>query len=249
MGVSLHTVPNQPDGTLRIEDIADAVRADDPHYPRTRLIALENTQNNCGGRVLPLPYIRQVEQLAKEHGLKLHIDGARLANASVAMGVPMSELVKGADSVSLCLSKGLGAPVGSVLAGSHEFIARAKRLRKSLGGGMRQAGILAAGGLFALEHQYDRLAEDHANAKVLAHGLASIPGLLVNAEEVETNVVYFSLTSKVKLDAKTLAEKLEKEKGILMGGRWLTVQGQCRSDGTLTGNLQVDTRTDGRCAL
>lgn len=221
MGVSLHTVPTQADGTLAIEQLAGAIRADDPHHPRTRLIALENTHNNCGGRVLPLAYIREVEAFAKAHDLKLHVDGARLANASVASGVPMAELVQGADSVSLCLSKGLGAPVGSVLAGSEAFIARAKRLRKSLGGGMRQAGVIAAAGLFALEHQFDRLADDHANAKALAHGLADIPGVTVDAASIETNIVFFSLDATAKLDAATLTARLEADKGVLMGGAFL----------------------------
>lgn len=171
MGVGLHTIPNQPDGTLKLADIQNAIRADDPHYPRTRLVALENTHNTCGGRVLPLAFIREVEELCQDAKLKLHIDGARLANASVASGTPIADLVSGADSVSLCLSKGLGAPVGSILAGTEEFIYNAKRLRKSLGGGMRQAGIIASAGLFALEHQFERLAEDHANAKTLAQEL------------------------------------------------------------------------------
>jgi threonine aldolase len=171
MGVGLHTVKNQPDGTMKLADIQDAVRADDPHYPRTRLVALENTHNTCGGRVLPMDFIHQVEEFCQDAKLKLHIDGARLANASVASGIPMADLVAGADSVSLCLSKGLGAPVGSILAGTEEFIYNAKRLRKSLGGGMRQAGVIAVAGKFALEHQLERLADDHANAKALAHGL------------------------------------------------------------------------------
>lgn len=174
MGVGLHTLPNQPNGTLELAHIQNAVRADDPHYPRTRLVALENTHNTCGGRVLPLPFIRDVEAFCKDARLKLHIDGARLANASVASNTAMSDLVAGADSVSLCLSKGLGAPVGSILAGTEEFIYSAKRLRKSLGGGMRQAGIIASAGLFALEHQVARLAEDHANAKALAQGLVRV---------------------------------------------------------------------------
>lgn len=164
---------NQPDGTITLADIRNAVRGDDPHYPRTRVVAIENTHNTCGGRVLPLAFVREVEGFCRDASLKLHVDGARLANASVASGVALSDLVAGADSVSLCLSKGLGAPVGSILAGSDEFIARAKRLRKSLGGGMRQAGIIAAAGLYALEHQLERLAEDHVNAKALAQGLVS----------------------------------------------------------------------------
>lgn len=171
MGVGLHTVKNQSDGTMDLEDMQNAVHADDPHYPRTRLVALENTHNTCGGRVLPLEFVRQVEGFCSDAKLKLHVDGARLANASVASGVPIADLVTGADSVSLCLSKGLGAPVGSILAGTEEFIHNAKRLRKSLGGGMRQAGVVASAALFALEHQFERLADDHANAKALAQGL------------------------------------------------------------------------------
>lgn len=174
MGVSMHTIPNQPDGTFMLTDLAAAVRADDPHYPRTRLVVIENTHNTCGGRVLPTEFVSQVETFCKDKELKLHVDGARLANASVVSKTPMKELVKGADSVSLCLSKGLGAPVGSVLAGSAEFIHQARRLRKSLGGGMRQSGLLAAAGLYALENQFERLAEDHTNAKLLAQGLVSV---------------------------------------------------------------------------
>lgn len=217
MGVSLHTVPNQTDGTLDIKDIHNAIRDDDVHYPRTRLVEVENTQNSCGGRVLPLSYIRELEQFCHERNLLLHVDGARLANASVASGIPMDELVRGADSVSLCLSKGLGAPVGSILAGSEEFIYRAKRLQKSLGGGMRQAGIIASAGLYALENQFDRLAEDHTNAQALAHGISSIPGVEINPDTVDTNIIFFTLTSDAKLDAPTLVQKLETEKGVLAG--------------------------------
>lgn len=245
MGVGLHTIPNRPDGTLKLADIQNAIRADDPHYPRTRLVALENTHNTCGGRVLPLAFIREVEELCQDAKLKLHIDGARLANASVASGSPIADLVSGADSVSLCLSKGLGAPVGSILAGTEEFIYNAKRLRKSLGGGMRQAGVIASAGLFALEHQFERLAEDHANAKALAQGLvwealvlllvllflsqtltrcidtcpqAKIPGIDVDESAVDTNIVFFHVTPDAKLNAATLVEKLDREKGVLVGG-------------------------------
>ncbi|OWZ14999.1 L-allo-threonine aldolase [Phytophthora megakarya] len=195
MGVSLHTVPNQPDGTLDIQDIRNAVRQDDLHYPRTR----------------------EVEDFCHEHDLRLHVDGARLANASVASGVPMDELVRGADSVSLCLSKGLGAPVGSILAGSEEFVHQAKRLRKSLGGGMRQVGIIASAGLYALENQFDRLVEDHENAKALAHGISSVPDVEIDCTAVDTNIVFFTLTPDAKLDATTLVQKLESEKGVLAG--------------------------------
>ncbi|KAG7387794.1 putative low-specificity L-threonine aldolase 1 [Phytophthora pseudosyringae] len=217
MGVSLHTVPNRPDGMLDIQDIHSAVRDDDPHYPRTRLVAIENTHNTCGGRVLPLSYIRDVEQFCHERDLRLHVDGARLANASVACGIPMDELVRGADSVSLCLSKGLGAPVGSILAGSEAFIHHATRLRKSLGGGMRQAGIVASAGLYALENQFDRLVEDHRNARALAHGISRIPGVEIDPDAVDTNIVFFTLTPDAKLDAPTLVRKLESDNGVLVG--------------------------------
>lgn len=217
MGVSLHTVPNQVDGTLAIPAISNAIRSDDPHYPRTRLVAIENTHNTCGGRILPLSYLRQVEHLCRERNLRLHVDGARLANASVASGIPMDELVRGADSVSLCLSKGLGAPIGSILAGSEEFIYHATRLRKSLGGGMRQAGIVASAGLYALENQFDRLMDDHINARTLARGLSGISGVEIDPHTVDTNIVFFTLTPDAKLDATTLVQKLEVEKGVLAG--------------------------------
>ncbi|KAE8876098.1 L-allo-threonine aldolase [Phytophthora fragariae] len=217
MGVSLHTVPNQSDGTLNLTDINNAVRDDDPHYPRTRLVEIENTQNSCGGRVLPLSYIRDVEKFCHKRNLRLHVDGARLANASVASGIPMDELVRGADSVSLCLSKGLGAPVGSILAGSEEFIHHATRLRKSLGGGMRQAGVIASAGLYALANQFDRLVDDHVNAKALAHGISTIPGVEIDPATVDTNIVFFTLAPDAKLDATTLVHKLESEKGVLAG--------------------------------
>ncbi|DBA04846.1 TPA: LOW QUALITY PROTEIN: hypothetical protein N0F65_004483 [Lagenidium giganteum] len=219
MGVGLHTIPNQPDGTLSLADLANAVRNDDPHFPRTRLVAIENTHNMCGGRVLPRKFIDEVGAFCRAHKLKLHVDGARLANASVAMGVPMADLVRDADSVSLCLSKGLGAPIGSVVAGSKEFIYHAKRVRKSLGGGMRQVGIIASAGLYALEHQFDRLAEDHKNAKTLADGLAQIPGVVVDASTVDTNIVFFQLASQAKLTAPELVKQLAEAKGVQLVGK------------------------------
>ncbi|ETL80847.1 hypothetical protein L917_18707 [Phytophthora nicotianae] len=220
MGVSLATLPNQPDGTIKLSDMARAVRADDIHYPRTSLVEIENTHNTCGGRVLPLSYIRDVENFCKEHNLSLHVDGARLANASVASGVALEDLVKGADTVSFCLSKGLGAPIGSILAGSEEFIHQAKRLRKSLGGGLRQSGVVAAGALYGLEHQFDRLAEDHENAKTLAHGLSTIPGIEIDVNSVDTNMLFFKVSSDCKIDTQTLVKKVAEEKGIVFGGYW-----------------------------
>jgi len=188
-----HTVRNQPDGKLDLNDVAAAIRPNDPHNPITRLICLENTQNFCGGRVLPVDYMDSVGDFAHERGLKLHVDGARIWNAAVALDVSSARLVKNADSVSVCLSKGLGAPVGSVVVGSAEFIEKARRNRKVLGGSMRQAGVLAAAGIVAVTEMVERLADDHANAKSLANGLAQIDGIEIDSTTVETNIVFFVL--------------------------------------------------------
>ena len=179
---------NAADGTLALADIEAAIKPDDPHFARTRLLALENT---IGGKILPTDYVNAATALAKQHGLGCHLDGARIFNAAVALGLPASTLAQPFDTVSVCLSKGLGAPVGSVLVGSKAAIARARRLRKMLGGGMRQAGILAAAGLYALEHNIERLAEDHANARALAEGLSKLPGLKVTRPD--TNIVFLDV--------------------------------------------------------
>jgi threonine aldolase len=208
-GIHPHTIANLPDGKLDIEEIRGAVRADNPHFPRSRLIILENTHNACSGMPLAADYIGKVAALAAENNLKLHIDGARIFNAAVALGVPPATLVAAADSVTFCLSKALAAPVGSVVCGSKSFIAKARRNRKVLGGGMRQAGILAAAGIVALTEMVDRLAEDHANAKRLALGLADIQGLKVDPIRVVTDIVFIEVTQK-DLDARTLAEALDR---------------------------------------
>jgi threonine aldolase len=178
-------VANRPDGTLDLAEVEAAIKPDDAHFARTRLLALENT---IGGRAIGRGYLEEALALARRRGLATHLDGARVFNAAVKLGVSAHELCRGFDSVSVCLSKGLGAPAGTVLVGGAEFIARAKRARKMLGGAMRQAGILAAAGLFALEHHVERLAEDHANADRLAAGLARIPALEV--EPAQTNMVF-----------------------------------------------------------
>jgi len=188
-----HPVRNEPDGTMRLEAIEAAIREDDEHFPRTRLICLENTHNLCGGAVLSAEYCDAVVRLAGRHGLAVHVDGARIFNAAVALGVDVRELVRGVDSVSFCLSKGLAGPVGSVLCGSAKFISEARRVRKMLGGGMRQAGIIAAAGIVALEQMVDRLEEDHRLARRLAEGIAAIKGLRIELERVQTNIVYFEL--------------------------------------------------------
>jgi threonine aldolase len=182
---------NELDGSIRLDRIADAIKPQDLHFARTRLLALENT---IGGRVLPIAYQRDATALAHARGLATHLDGARLFNAIVKLNISEREAVAGFDSVSICLSKGLGAPVGTVLLGSQEFVAAALRWRKALGGGMRQAGILAAAGLYALEHHVTRLAEDHDNAEYLANGLRSF-GLVV--EPPQTNIVYVAMPAQV----------------------------------------------------
>jgi threonine aldolase len=180
----------EADGSLDLDKVAALIKPDDAHFARTRLLVLENTQN---GRVLPLSYIEAAAAFARSRGLALHLDGARAFNAAVKLGVPLGTLTRHFDSVSICLSKGLGTPVGSVLVGKSDFIAGAHRARKMLGGGMRQAGVLAAAGLYALEHNVARLAEDHANAKVLAEGLAGLPGLKLDPALVQTNMVFATL--------------------------------------------------------
>ncbi len=212
-GIVPHTVPNREDGTMALEAIAAAVRPDNLHFPRSRLIALENTHNVCHGVPISAEYTRAVGDLAHAHGLKLHIDGARIFNAEAALGVPARELVAPADSVTFCLSKGLCAPVGSVLVGDADFIARARRARKLVGGGMRQAGILAAAGIVALEEMRPRLAEDHRRARRLAEGWRALDGLEVYP--VHTNMIYFSLDEAVPMTAAQLVERL-KARGVLL---------------------------------
>ncbi|HLF89139.1 MAG TPA: low-specificity L-threonine aldolase [Anaerolineales bacterium] len=215
-GVHPRTVQNQPDGTLALDELRAAIRADDAHYPPTRLIALENTHNRCAGSVLTVEYGQAVRALAGEHGLKMHLDGARLFNAAVALSVPAKALAEPFDSVTFCLSKALCAPVGSVIVGSQEFIHRTHRARKQLGGGMRQAGVLAAAGIIALETMVDRLAEDHARAQLLASKLAELPGILLDSGMPQSNMVYISLTDEISLGGKQFREKMG-EYGVKIG--------------------------------
>jgi threonine aldolase len=198
-GVIMRTVPNDSRGRLSLDDIDRANRSKDIHYPQTVLLCLENTHNRCGGAVLTPDYTDEVCNLAHRRGLKVHLDGARIFNAAVALGVPARRLAQNCDSVALCLSKGLSAPVGSLLCGGKDFIERARKFRKMLGGGMRQAGVIAAAGIVALETMIDRLAEDHANARRLAQGLASIKGIRLAQDEVPTNIVMFELSSELSV--------------------------------------------------
>jgi threonine aldolase len=187
------TVPNRPDGNLDASALEHAFIGDDIHEARAGLLCIENTQNRCGGRVLDAATVAGYATLAHNHHIPLHIDGARIFNAAIALGTPARELAAPADSIMFCLSKGLAAPVGSLLAGSADFIAEARRHRKLLGGGMRQAGIIAAAGIVALREMIDRLAEDHVNAQRLAEGLAGIPGIILDPESVVTNILFFSV--------------------------------------------------------
>ncbi|MFM5539638.1 low-specificity L-threonine aldolase [Aeromonas veronii] len=209
--VALQPLPMQRDGTLAFDDIKAALAPDDAHFVQTRLICLENTHN---GKVLPLSYLQEMGAFVAERGLKLHLDGARLFNAAVASETAAAVIAAPFDSISICLSKGLGAPVGSLLVGTHDFIARARRLRKMLGGGMRQAGILAQAGLFALEQHVTRLADDHRRAKRLAEGLAALPGIELDLSLVQSNMVFLRLREGES--APLLA--FMKERGILFSG-------------------------------
>tara|TARA_B000000460_G_C21409026_1_gene345783 strand:- start:2 stop:691 length:690 start_codon:yes stop_codon:yes gene_type:complete len=175
------------------DEIEAAIRPDNIHQPRTTLISLENTQNRCSGAVLDSGYTEQVGSIAHSHDIALHIDGARIFNAAVALSVPVSDLVRTADTVSFCLSKGLSCPVGSLVCGTRDTINLVRRNRKLLGGGMRQAGIIAAAGIVALDTMVDRLSEDHESARILAKGLASIPSLIINPEMIQTNIVIFDV--------------------------------------------------------
>ncbi len=210
----LHVVPNLPDGMLPLEQVRTAIR-NQLYAPRTRVISLENTHNRCSGAVLPMEYIEAVAHLAQERGVALHLDGARLFNASVALGVPPAEIAKPFEVVNFCFSKGLGAPVGSIVCGSKAFIQEARRTRRMLGGGMRQAGVLAAAAIVALEQMVDRLAEDHAHARMLAEGLANIRGIRIDPSRVQTNIVIFEVNSKTGWDTVRLQSAL-KERGVLL---------------------------------
>lgn len=191
-------IENEPDGTLSFAKLKAAIKPDDCHFARTKLLSLENTIN---GKILPMEYLASARQFVDEHGLALHLDGARVYNAAVALNVDIKEIAQYFDSMTICLSKGLAAPVGSLLLGSKEYIAKARRLRKMVGGGMRQAGILAAAGKLALTEQVQQLSTDHQNAQRLAQGLAKLAGFSVNPTHVHTNVVFAKLDESVDIQA------------------------------------------------
>jgi len=209
-GIQVHIVPNEPDGMLDPQVVEAAIRGDNIHFPPTRLLCLENTHNRCGGTALTLAQMDSICAVARDKGIFVHLDGARVFNAAISLGVAVKELTKNVDSVMFCLSKGLSAPVGSLVAGSEDFIRRARKHRKMVGGGMRQADILAAAGIVALTEMVDRLADDHANARLLAEGLKEIEGLDVDLECVQTNIVIFSLVTE-RVTPAELAAGLAKE--------------------------------------
>ena len=204
--VSFKPLHNQEDGTIDINQLFESISPDDFHFSKTKVIALENTQNHCGGAVLLPEYVEKVSNFTNKHGLLLHMDGARIFNAAVYLGLNLSTLLENVDSVSICLSKGLSAPVGSLVCGSEEFISKARRIRKMLGGGMRQAGIIAAAGIIALEKMVDRLSEDHINAKKLAVGLSKIPNIGIDIDQVQTNIIFFEIKEVSELKLASLLE-------------------------------------------
>ncbi len=188
-GVQLRPVTNDGRGRIDPTQVEATIRGENVHVPATTLLCIENTHNRCGGAAIPLEEIEALAAVAHRHGVRVHIDGARIFNAAVALDVSVAALTASADSVGFCLSKGLGAPIGSVLCGSAEFIARARKMRKMVGGGMRQAGVIAAAGIYALEHMVDRLADDHEHAKALARGLCKLPMVDLDPDGIDTNIV------------------------------------------------------------
>ncbi|MGD2103813.1 MAG: low-specificity L-threonine aldolase [Anaerolineae bacterium] len=215
-GITPYPIANRDDGSLDLEEIEAAIRPDNAHFPRTRLVCLENTHNMCNGTPLSAAYMAEVGTLAHDHGLKVHLDGARIFNAATALGVDVRELVRPVDSVMFCLSKGLSAPVGSMVCGSAAFISEARRARKVVGGGMRQAGIIAAAGVVAIEQMTERLTEDHRRAKRLAAGLDGLPD--VDVAPVATNILYFEITESVSRPSTAVGAELA-ERGVLVNSR------------------------------
>lgn len=211
-GVTICPLDVDESGRFDMEELESCINLDDTRFPKTSLIVLENTNNLAGGTVVTPEETSKIYKIAKKYGLKLHLDGARIFNSAIAQGVDVAELTKDCDSVMFCISKGLASPVGSIIAGTKEFIAEARRKRKMLGGGMRQTGILAACGIIALEEMIDRMKEDHDNARYLAEGLAGIEGFSINLDTVQTNIIYFKFELP-KVSCKRFVEDVS-EKGV-----------------------------------
>ena len=209
-GVHSRQLKNHNDGTIHLNDIKNAIRKKDVHFPPSRLICLENTHNRCFGMPLETNYVNEVVDIAKNNNMSVHVDGARIFNAAVATGSTVADLTKNVDSVSFCLSKGLSAPSGSLLCGDKNFIHRARFNRKALGGGMRQAGILAAAGVVAINIMSAKIIEDHRNAKALAFGIAKIDGINIETEKIKTNIIYFKLDHP-KINSESLLDIMSKK--------------------------------------
>jgi threonine aldolase len=212
-GVQIMPLPGLR-GSFTVEKVEEVIRPDNVHHPKTALICIENTHNRAGGTIFPYENIQQISTFAREHSLKMHLDGARLWNASIATGIPISEYARHFDSISLCFSKGLGAPVGSIIAGSREFINRARYYRKVYGGGMRQAGILAAAAIYAVDHHFQRLVEDHRRAKMLGEFIATLPEVEFDKETVQTNIIIFDIRT-LGIDGQKFVDLLASE-GVKM---------------------------------
>jgi threonine aldolase len=215
-GIHPHTVPVQPDGTMDLDAIRHAIRGSNYHFPPTRLISIENTQGTVGGMPLSVEYTNSVAEIARDHDLKFHVDGARIFNAAAALGASAAALIENVDSMTFCLSKGLCAPVGSVLVGDKAFIDKARRMRKMLGGGLRQAGMLAAAGLVAIHEMTDRLIEDHQTACLLGEGIATLPHIAVDLERVKTNFVFFDLLETAPVSVDEFIERMQRDYHIMM---------------------------------
>ena len=209
-GVHSRQLKNHNDGTIHLNDIKNAIRKKDVHFPPSRLICLENTHNRCFGMPLEINYVNEVADIAKNNDMYVHIDGARIFNAAVATGSTVADLTKNVDTVSFCLSKGLSAPSGSLLCGNKKFIYKARFNRKALGGGMRQAGILAAAGIVAIDNMSSKIIEDHRNAKALGDGIAKIDGIIIETEKIKTNIIYFKLDHP-KVNSKSLLDIMNKK--------------------------------------
>lgn len=218
--VTPRVLPTDKFGRMDLAAVETAVRADDPHYPHSRLICLENSYGNAAGYPITPDYFVSIRQIADRHNLKVHLDGARLFNAAVALNTDVRQITDQVDSLTFCLSKGLCAPLGSVVCGSAEYIRNARRVRKMVGGGMRQAGMMAAAGIVAIHEMIERLADDHHHARLLAEGLAQIPGIEVDMELVNTNMLYFSLHDDAPITATEMTQKLRDQANIWVGGRY-----------------------------
>lgn len=220
-GISMKIINNNNDGSFDLRELSNSINPLDDHKPKTSTISIENTHNQCGGSPLKIEFINSVKEIAEKNNLNIHMDGARLFNASIAQRLSVENIVKNVDSVTFCLSKGLSCPIGSIISGSKEFIIEARRWRKSIGGGMRQAGVIAAAGIYALENLVDRIEEDHVNARTLANGFSKIPEIIIDPEYVKTNILRFELSNKINLIE--FSTELEKE-GIFFNSSYGSIR-------------------------